>query len=130
LRSRVRGNVQARFWSGGGGGDVFAYRNHTVMLLALVTGRGCAYRYAYVEHFLARLAHAGADEPLTDAVARWTWASWHDKQPRAEPDQEAPEAVFYVDGHRKAVYSEVLVPRGPVGKLGGKIPRIAQRTAT
>jgi hypothetical protein len=29
--------------------------------------------------------------------------------------------VFYVDGHRKAVYSDVLVPRGPVGKLGGKI---------
>src|SRR5262249_16274717 len=29
--------------------------------------------------------------------------------------------VFYVDGHRKAVYSDVLLPRGPVGKLGGKI---------
>jgi hypothetical protein len=29
--------------------------------------------------------------------------------------------VFYIDGHRKAVYSDVLVPRGPVGKLGGKI---------
>ncbi len=26
-----------------------------------------------------------------------------------------------MDGHRKAVYSDVLVPRGPVGKLGGKI---------
>ncbi len=26
-----------------------------------------------------------------------------------------------MDGHRKAVYSNVLVPRGPVGKLGGKI---------
>jgi hypothetical protein len=29
--------------------------------------------------------------------------------------------VFYVDGLSLAVYSDVLVPRGPVGKLGGKI---------
>ena len=96
-------------------------RTYTGTLLAVVTGRGCAYSYAYVEQFLARLAHAGADESLTDALARWTWALWHDKQPQAEPDQETPQAVFYVDGHRKAVYSDVLVPRGPVGKLGGKI---------
>lgn len=96
-------------------------RTYTGTLLALVTGRGCAYSYAYVEQFLARLAHAGADEPLTDAVARWTWALWHDKQPKPEPDQETLQAVFYVDGHRKAVYSDVLVPRGPVGQLGGKI---------
>jgi hypothetical protein len=96
-------------------------RTYTGTLLALVTGRGSAYSYAYVEQFLARLAHVGADEPLTDALARWTWALWHGKPPEAEPDQETPEAVFYVDGHRKAVYSDVLVPRGPVGKLGGKI---------
>src|SRR5262249_505512 len=36
-------------------------------------------------------------------------------------EQVKAPAVFYVDGHRKAVYSDVLVPRGPVGKLGGKI---------
>jgi hypothetical protein len=96
-------------------------RTYTGTLLALVTGRGCAYSYAYVEQFLARLAHAGADEPLTDALARWTWALWHDQPSEAEPEQETPEAIFYVDGHRKAVYSDVLVPRGPVGKLGGKI---------
>jgi hypothetical protein len=96
-------------------------RTYTGQLLALVTGRGCAYSYAYVEQFLARVAHAGADEPLPDALARWTWALWHDKPSKAEPDQETPEAVFYVDGHRKAVYSDGLVPRGPVGKLGGKI---------
>jgi len=29
--------------------------------------------------------------------------------------------VFYVDGLSLAVYSDVLLPRGPVGKLGGKI---------
>jgi hypothetical protein len=94
-------------------------RTYTGSLLALVTGRGCAYSYAYVEQFLSRLAHAQAEEGLTDAVAQWTWALWHDEQ--AHEEQEEQRAVFYVDGHRKAVYSDVLVPRGPVGKLGGKI---------
>jgi hypothetical protein len=90
-------------------------------MLALLTGRGCAYSYAYVEQFLSRLACAGADESLTDAVAQWTWALWHDEQTEQEQEREEQRAVFYVDGHRKAVYSDVLVPRGPVGKLGGKI---------
>ena len=94
-------------------------RTYTGTMLALLTGRGCAYSYAYVEQFLARLAHAGADESLTATVAQWTWDLWHDEQP--QEGQEKPEAVFYVDGHRKPVYSDVLVPRGPVGKLGGKI---------
>ena len=94
-------------------------RTYTGTLLALVTGRGCAYSYAYVEQFLSRLAHAQADESLTDAMAQWTWTLWHDEQTQQE--QEEQRAVFYVDGHRKAVYSDVLVPRGPVGKLGGKI---------
>jgi len=97
-------------------------RTYTGTLLALVTGRGCAYSYAYVEQFLARLAHAQADKGLTDALAQWTWALWHEDQTQQEHEaQEKPGAVFYVDGHRKAVYSDVLVPRGPVGKLGGKI---------
>jgi hypothetical protein len=94
-------------------------RTYTGTLLALVTGRGCAYSYAYVEQFLSRLAHAQADADLTDAVAQWTWALWHSEQTQEE--QEEHRAVFYIDGHRKAVYSDVLVPRGPVGKLGGKI---------
>ena len=96
-------------------------RTSTGTLLALVTGRGCAYSYAYVEQFLSRLAHAGADERLTDALAQWTWAVWHDQRAQHEQEQEDHQAVFYVDGHRKAVYSDVLVPRGPIGKLGGKI---------
>jgi hypothetical protein len=32
-------------------------RTYTGTLLALLTGRGCAYSYAYVEQFLSRLAH-------------------------------------------------------------------------
>ncbi len=96
-------------------------RTYTGTLLALVTGRGCAYSYAYVEQFLSRLAHAGADERLTDAMAQWTWTLWHDQRAKPEQEQEERQAVFYVDGHRKAVYSDGLVPRGPIGKLGGKI---------
>jgi len=96
-------------------------RTYTGTLLALVTGRGCAYSYAYVEQFLSRLAHARADERLTDAVAQWTWTLWHDQRAEPEQEQEEHQAVFYVDGHRQAVYSDVLVPRGPIGKLGGKI---------
>lgn len=47
---------------------------------------------------------------------------WQEEQPQEEQEaQEKQAAVFYIDGHRKAVYSDVLVPRGPVGKLGGKI---------
>src|SRR5205814_7291924 len=58
-------------------------------------------------------------EPLTKGMAKWTWQLWQTGQPSSE--QPTPPALFYIDGHRKAVYSDVLVPRGPVGKLGGKI---------
>jgi hypothetical protein len=93
-------------------------RSYTGTMLALVTGRERAYSQRYTERFLARLAQAGAAERLTEVTAKWTWSLWQEEQ--ADPDQ-APPAVFYIDGHRKAVYSDVLVPRGPVGKLGGKI---------
>jgi len=91
-------------------------RSYTGTMLAVLTGRERAYSQRYTERFLARLAHAGAAERLTEVVARWTWSLW-----QADSDQPTPLPVFYVDGHRKAVYSDVLVPRGPVGKLGGKI---------
>ena len=94
-------------------------RSYTGMMLAVLTGRERAYSQRYTERFLARLAHAGAAEDLTEVMAKWTWSLWQTEQP-ASDQPEAP-AVFYVDGHRKAVYSDVLVPRGPVGKLGGKI---------
>src|SRR5439155_16434992 len=86
-------------------------RSYTGTMLAVVTGRERAYSQRYTERFLARLAHAGAAERLTEVVAKWTWELW-------QPD---PPAVFYIDGLSLAVYSAVLVPRGPVGKLGGKI---------
>jgi hypothetical protein len=94
-------------------------RSYTGTMLAMLTGRERAYSQRYAERFLARLAHAGAAERLTEVIARWTWSLWQQDQPCAE--QAASTDVSYIDGHRKAVYSAVLVPRGPVGKLGGKI---------
>jgi hypothetical protein len=94
-------------------------RSYTGTMLAVVTGHERAYSQRYTERFLARLAHAGAAERLTEVIAKWTWPLWQEEQPGAE--QTAPSDVFYVDGLSLAVYSDVLVPRGPVGKLGGKI---------
>ena len=94
-------------------------RSYTGTMLARLCGRERAYSQRYTERFLAKLAHTGAAERLTQVVARWTWSLWQTEQ--ASPDQPSLPTVFYVDGHRNAVYSDVLVPRGPVGKLGGKI---------
>jgi hypothetical protein len=91
-------------------------RSYTGTMLAILSGRERAYSQRYTERFLARLAHAGAAKRLTEVIARWTWSLW-----QAASDEPHAPAVFYVDGHRKAVYSDVLVPRGPVGKLDGKI---------
>src|SRR5436853_4437800 len=76
-------------------------RSYTGTMLALVTGRERAYSHRYTERFLARLAHAGATERLTEVVAKWTWSLWQAEQP--DPDQARP-GVFYVDGLRLAVY--------------------------
>ncbi len=91
-------------------------RSYTGTMVAILSGRERAYSQRYTERFLARLAHAGAAERLTEVIARWTWSLW-----QAGSDEPHAPAVFYVDGLSLAVYSDVLVPRGPVGKLGGKI---------
>jgi len=83
--------------------------------LALLIGRGGAYGYRHAERFLADLARSGAADPLTDALAAWTTALW---RPASSPDTDAPPPVFYVDGHRKPVYSDHLIPRGLVARRG------------
>jgi hypothetical protein len=89
-------------------------RSYTGTMLAMLTGRARAYSQRSTERFLARLAHAGAAERLTEVIARWTWSLWQPEQP--SPDQPNPPAVFYIDGHRKAVYSDVLVRRRASGQ--------------
>jgi hypothetical protein len=88
-------------------------RGYTGQALALLTSRRLAYGYRHTERFLAELAHLRTDELLTDALARWTAALWKPQQ--CLVDDLAP--VFYIDGHRKAVYADHLIPRGLVGRL-------------
>jgi len=94
--------------------DLRAYAGDS---LALLTGRHRAYGYRYVECFLSRVAHTDGAEALTDALATWTALLW---QPCPSPTAASPEPppTFYIDGHRKAVYSDRLIPRGLVARRG------------
>ena len=88
-------------------------RSYTGQPLALLTGRRLAYGYRHTERFLAELARVGADEAFTQALASWTATLW---KPQARMGDIAVP-VFYIDGHRKAVYADHLIPRGLVGRL-------------
>jgi len=59
------------------------------------------------------LTTAQADQALTEALARWTAAVWQ----IGERSREGCSS-FYMDGHRKPVYTEALIPRGLIGRLG------------
>ena len=98
-------------------------RSYTGTMLAVVTGRERAYSQRYAERFLARVAHAGATERLTEVRARWTWSLWQPEQP--ETHQSSTPSVFYVDGHRKAVYSDVLVLRRAGGQARRENPGLS-----
>jgi hypothetical protein len=89
-------------------------RDYTGSELALLTGRSQPYSYRHVERFLRRLASANADEAFTAALARWTSTLWQ-VQARS---QGATSPQVYVDGHRKAVYTDTLIPRGLIGNSG------------
>lgn len=74
--------------------------------LALLSGRRRAYGYEHTERFLAQLAQGAASERLTDSLASWSSQLWGTQDIR-----------YYLDGHKKAVYSDSLLPRGLVGRL-------------
>jgi hypothetical protein len=88
-------------------------RSYTGDALALLSGRERAYGYYHTERLLSQMAQANQAETLTDALARWTAQLWN--LPAQEP--LAQSAAFYIDGHRKPVYADVLIPRGLVGRL-------------
>jgi len=90
-------------------------RSYTGKSLARLSGRKRAYGYHYTEAFLSQVAYAGGAESLTDSLARWTTDLWH---PEADDPERPQSLTCYVDGHRKPVYSEVLIPRGLIGRLG------------
>ncbi len=89
-------------------------RGYTDEALALLTGRHRAYGYWHTERFLTHLAIRGGAEVLTNALGKWSAALW---QSGAEQEEAC---CFYVDGHRKPVYADKLIPRGLIG-CSGKI---------
>ncbi len=89
-------------------------RGYTGEALALLSGRRQAYGYCQCERFLAQVARAGGDETLTDALAKWTSTLWLG----GVPTPAQPSGVFYLDGHKKPVYTAHLIPRGLVGRTG------------
>ena len=89
-------------------------RGYTDEALGLWTGRRRAYGYWHTERFLTYLANAGGAEELTNTLGEWTAALW-----QSVAEQEAACRI-YIDGHRKPVYADKLIPRGLIG-CSGKI---------
>jgi hypothetical protein len=94
-----------RFWD---------LRSYTGRELALLTGRSRPYSYRHAERFLLKLSQLDGDQVLTDALARWTTSLWHAVDAR----QNASSSHFYLDSHRKPVYTQTLIPRGLIGNSG------------
>ena len=91
---------------------------YTADSLALLTGRKRAYGYRYTEAFLSQVAYADGADSFTSALACWSTQLWHPPQALAEDTAQPHTLTCYVDGHRKPVYSDVLLPRGLIGRLG------------
>lgn len=89
-------------------------RGYTGDALALLTGRTQAYSYRHTERFLSTVARAGGAETLTDALSKWSSRLWR-PGPRLA---DGPPPTYYIDGHRKALYSDKLIPRGLVSRYG------------
>jgi hypothetical protein len=83
-------------------------RGYTGAALGFLTGRSRAYGYCHVERFLSQLARADGAEALTTALGTWTAHLWQAGQ--EDGGQQPP--CFYIDGHRKPVYTDCLLPRG------------------
>jgi hypothetical protein len=93
-----------RFWE---------LRSYTGRELARLSGRAHPYSCRHTERFLLQLSASQADQALTQALARWTAAMW-----QVEERSREASSSFYVDGHRKPVYTETLIPRGLIGRRG------------
>jgi hypothetical protein len=91
-------------------------RGYSGDALGVLTGRKRAYGYAHVERFLSQLAHAGGAETFTNALGKWTAHLWQSRAIDEPATDSSP--CFSVDGHRKAVYTEKLIPRGLIGRTG------------
>lgn len=94
-----------RFWE---------LRGYTGRGLARLSGRAHPYSYRHTERFLFRLSQQNGDQTLTEALARWTASLWHAE----DATLETSLSHFYLDGHRKPVYTQNLIPRGLIGNSG------------
>ena len=94
-----------RFWD---------LRSYTGRELTLLIGRAHPYSYRHTERFLLLLAGQDGDQTLTEALARWTASLWH----AADATLGTSSSSFYLDGHRKPVYTQTLIPRGLIGNSG------------
>jgi len=92
---------------------IWDLRGYTGDALGLLTNRSRAYSYWHIERFLSQMAQANGADLFTDALAGWTTRLW---QPSFSKDTHRP-VTFYIDGHRKPVYTDTLIPRGLVGRL-------------
>ena len=77
-------------------------RGYTGDALALLSGRSRAYGYWHVERLLTQFAHAGAAQALTTVLGNWTTQLWEP----ADQQRDAHPPRWYVDGHRKPVYTK------------------------
>ena len=90
-------------------------RGSTGQALGLLVGRSGAYGYCHTERFLSQLARADGAEALTTVLGSWTAHLW---QTSGEDAPQEPSPCFYIDGHRKPVYTDCLLPRGLIGRSG------------
>lgn len=86
-------------------------RSYTGAALALATGRSRTYGYRHTERVLSTLAATNGDVRFTDAITRWTSTLW-------QIPTTAATVPFYLDGHKKPVYSDRCIPQGLVGRRG------------
>jgi hypothetical protein len=91
-------------------------RGYSGDALGVLTGRKRAYGYAHVERFLSQLAHAGGAKTFTQAFEKWAARVFQSRTTEEPATDRSP--CFYVDGHRKPVYTQQLIPRGLIGRTG------------
>ena len=74
--------------------------------------------------FLSQVARADGANSFTSALACWTTHLWHvpaegsEDTGGVERTKQLHALTCYIDGHRKPVYSDMLLPRGLIGRLG------------
>jgi len=83
-------------------------RSYSGDALGLLAGRKLAYGYWSLERVLGSLASGDGALRFTGTLGRWTAELW----------PQEPGDDRYVDGHRKPVYSQHLLPRSLIGRTG------------